>query len=114
MRVDYNEENKELMNKVADKLNARPMWNNLKVKIKEGIGFYPAEVANWDTVKQLANKGILTVGAETDTCENQVEVEKEVKKLESAHEKLEKATEAVQAKKPRTKKQVVVETTEEE
>ena len=49
-----------------ERLNIRQMWSNIKVPLVQGIGYYPAVVKEWNTVKALSAKGVLTVGEETD------------------------------------------------
>lgn len=61
---------------VADRLNVKSAWVGTKVLIKQGTGFYPSEIKAWNSVKMLADKNIITIGSETDECENQAEVEK--------------------------------------
>lgn len=51
----------------ADRLNVRPMWNNIKVRIQAGTGYYPAYITKWNTVKVLSAKEVLTIGEETDS-----------------------------------------------
>ena len=51
---------------VADRLRVAPAWVKTRVLIKRGAGIYPACIQEWSSVKALAAKGILTVGAETD------------------------------------------------
>ena len=51
---------------VPDRLRVSAEWPKLTVLIKEGVGEYPAEIAEWPTVKALVRDEILTIGAEVD------------------------------------------------
>lgn len=84
-----------------DRLNVRPLWPDLTVLIKAGIGYYPAVIQEWETVKSLADREVLTIGKEVDECPNQEEVEKVCEKIERAYKNVEKnAPKKQQAKKP--------------
>lgn len=61
---------------IPDRLKVQPSWASTTVLIRKGTGFYPAYVAEWDTVKRLANDKVLTIGEFTDYAS---EEEKEVK-----------------------------------
>lgn len=69
---------------MADKLSVKSAWSRFIVPVKMGMAWYPAQLKNWDSVKALANDGIFTIGAESDTCPNQEEVEALCKKLDNA------------------------------
>lgn len=68
-------------------------WSDLKVDIKKGAGYYPAEIVNWKTVKALEDNNILTVGEFVDTCPNQEDVEKVCEKIRVYKEQTEKLKE---------------------
>ena len=46
---------------VADRLRVLPMWNKDTVDIKTGSYFYKTEILEWNTVKNLIKRDILTV-----------------------------------------------------
>ena len=55
---------------IPDRLKVSPSWPKLTVLIKRGAHWYPAEIAEWNTVKALANDKILTIGEFSDTCDD--------------------------------------------
>ena len=73
---------------VPDRLKVNPMWPRLGVEIKQGMGWYPSEIAEWDAVKCLANDKLLTIGEFSDTCDDEkvakvkAELTKEVQNVE--------------------------------
>ena len=57
--------NKDVTNKdahVADRLKIAALWPKGTVDIKQGVGYYPAYITKWNTVKALADKKVLTIG----------------------------------------------------
>ena len=66
---------------VPNRKNVKPRWTKGSILIKQGQHWYPGEIAKWNTVKVLEEKGILTIGTFSDTCDDE-EVVKEAKKLE--------------------------------
>lgn len=52
---------------VENRLKVNAMWQNSRVKIMNGVGYYPACMKNWDAVKSLEDLSILSIGEETDT-----------------------------------------------
>lgn len=52
--------------KVGNNLNVAPLWTRTAVKIRKGKHQYPAEIADWPSVKVLEEKGIFTLSKETD------------------------------------------------
>lgn len=46
---------------VADKLRVSPTWVIGTVLIRQGVGNYPAEIAEWPTVKALVKDGVFTI-----------------------------------------------------
>lgn len=55
---------------IPDRLKISPSWPKLTVLIKRGAHWYPAEIAEWNTVKALANDKILTIGETSDNCDD--------------------------------------------
>ena len=51
---------------VPDRYNVASAWVGTRVLIREGIGYYPIEIKDWDAVKALVKDGILTLGVEVD------------------------------------------------
>ena len=60
---------------VPDRLKVSPLWPNAMVLISKGQFKYPAEIAEWPTVKALAKDKVLTIGAYTNEAD---ETEKQV------------------------------------
>lgn len=71
---------------VADKLNIKPRWQNACIEIKMGVHYYPAEIANWNTVKALVKKNILTIGEVTTKIPDE-DLAKEASKVDTKFEK---------------------------
>lgn len=46
---------------IPNKLNVKPEWAQAAVDIKEGVGYYPDEVAEWNTTKRLVELNVLTI-----------------------------------------------------
>ena len=70
---------------VADRLNVKSAWVGTRTLIKKGMGYYPSEIKNWDSVKALAKDKLLTIGEEVDEIPGSPE---EAKKVEDAKTKL--------------------------
>lgn len=51
---------------IPNRMKVNPTWPNMIVQIREGIGWYPAEIVNWNTVKALAADNIITIGEYSD------------------------------------------------
>lgn len=51
---------------VPDRLKIASIWPKKVVLIKEGQHWYPEVIVKWNTVKKLANQGILTIGEKSD------------------------------------------------
>ena len=49
---------------VADRLNVKSAWVGTRVLVHKGVGIYPNELKNWNSVKSLVRNGILTLGEE--------------------------------------------------
>lgn len=56
--------------RVADRLRVASAWVKSRILIHQGVGFYPAIIQEWNTVKALVNDGTLTLGFETDDCDD--------------------------------------------
>lgn len=68
--------------KTGNNLNVKPTWFKTAVQLKQGRHVYPAELAEWPTVKALHDSHKITIGRETDTLpEEDREI---VEKFESA------------------------------
>lgn len=52
--------------KIGNNLNVVPLWTRNAVKIKKGKHLYPAEIADWTTVKALDANSTFTIGREED------------------------------------------------
>ena len=61
---------------VADRLKISPMWPQCTVLIHQGAHVYPSEIAEWPTVKALANDKILTIGEYLDSADEKTEAKK--------------------------------------
>ena len=58
---------------VPDRLKVNPLWPKLTVLIRQGVHWYPSEIAEWPTVKALVEDKVLTIGEFSDSCEEQEE-----------------------------------------
>ena len=47
---------------VPDRLKVSATWPKATVLVKAGVGYYPAEIAEWPTVKALERDNIFTLG----------------------------------------------------
>ena len=70
---------------IADRLNVKSAWVGTRVLITKGTGFYPSEIATWDSVKALAKDKLLTIGEEVDEINGTPD---EIKKAEDTKTKL--------------------------
>lgn len=68
---------------IPDRLKVSPLWPRAMVMIKEGVGLYPAQIAEWNTVKALEKSGILTLGNIVEDDSTNVESEKLVQNLKT-------------------------------
>ena len=68
---------------VPNRMKVAPQWNKLMVLITTGQHTYPAEVAEWKTVKNLAKEGVLTIGEFTDVDNDGASAVKQ--ELDQAH-----------------------------
>ena len=60
---------------VPDRLKVNPLWPKLTVLIRQGVHWYPSEIAEWPTVKALVEDKVLTIGEFSDSCEEQEETQ---------------------------------------
>lgn len=66
IRVTTGLQNQDVTNPdahIPDRLKVNPEWPKYQVLIRAGQGSYPAEIAEWPSVKALAADKILTIGA---------------------------------------------------
>ena len=83
---------------VPDRLKVSPEWPKCTVQIKQGIGDYPAEIIEWNTVKALVADNILTIGEVKEA-----QTEEEIKQVEDFKRK-EDSVKANETKIRRTRK----------
>lgn len=57
-------------NQKGDRMNAKSGWAKIRVLLTIGTSWYPAEILNWESVKRLAAKEIITIGKQDDTISN--------------------------------------------
>lgn len=72
---------------VADRLRVASVWTQFCVKIHTGVGYYPAQIKDWGSVKALVEDGVFTLGEETDDCQGDpgaAEAEEMYNKLKEA------------------------------
>lgn len=82
---------------VPERLNVKSTWVNSTIKIKAGIGYYPALIKTWPSVQALVRDNLITVAEETDTILDQkqfleaeamcTKLEKEIKNAENEKKK---------------------------
>lgn len=60
---------------IPDRLKVSPEWPKHTVLIRKGAHKYPAEIAEWPSVKALANDKVLTIGETTEVAESELEDE---------------------------------------
>lgn len=75
--------------RVADRLRVASAWVQSRILIRKGTGLYPAIIQTWETVQALVKDGVLTLGFETDDCDNP-EAEEMYKRVERAHQDYER------------------------
>ena len=96
---DYTKKDSDLPNR----FNIKARWHNASVEIKTGAHYYPAEIVKWNTVKALADKGILTIGEYVESIPDS-KLADEAEKVEAKYEKGKSIMEANAVKKTATKK----------
>ena len=62
---------------IPDRLKVNPEWPKYQVLIRAGQGLYPAEIAEWPSVKALAADKILTIGAITEVADSTLTAEQQ-------------------------------------
>lgn len=55
---------------VPDRFRVASAWVQTRVLIREGVGYYPAIIKDWGSVVALQKDGVLTLGEETDECDD--------------------------------------------
>ena len=88
IRVTTGLQNKDVTNPdahIPDRLKVNPEWPKHQVLIRKGAHRYPAEIAEWASVKALAEDKILTIGSIEDVDENKLD-ELEQKDLNTVSE----------------------------
>ena len=77
---------------VADRLNVKSAWVGTRILVRKGTGYYPSEIAAWDSVKSLAKDKLLTIGEDVDEIPDGTpeEVEKVVKAKETLQKEIKK------------------------
>ncbi len=60
---------------IPNRLKVSPLWPKMTIDIKQGVHFYPAEIAEWNTVKSLVKDKVLTIGEFVDVCEEQYAID---------------------------------------
>ena len=77
---------------VPDRLKVNPLWPKMSCLIKAGAGVYPSYVADWNTVKCLANDKVLTIGEYLDTADEETTKAKEEldRNIQRINEKIKK------------------------
>ena len=76
IRVTTGLQNKDVTNPdahVPDRLKVNPEWPKHQVLIQVGAHRYPAEIAEWPSVKALAADKILTIGSIEEVDENKLD-----------------------------------------
>lgn len=75
IRVTTGLQNKDVTNPdahVPDRLKVNPEWPKYQVLIRKGAHRYPAEIAEWASVKALAADKILTIGSIEEVDESKL------------------------------------------
>lgn len=88
IRVTTGLQNKDVTNPdahVPDRLKVNPEWPKHQVLIQAGAHRYPAEIAEWPSVKALALDKILTIGSIEEVDESKLD-ELEQKDLNTVSE----------------------------
>lgn len=62
---------------VPDRLKVAALWPKTTVDIKQGVGFYPEYIKDWNTVKNLVKDKILTIGETTEEVDEEDKKKKE-------------------------------------
>lgn len=91
IRVTTGLQNQDVTNPdahIPDRLKVNPEWPKYQVLIRAGQGMYPAEIAEWPSVKALVADKILTIGAISDVADSTLtpEQQKDVMAAKEAKE----------------------------
>lgn len=73
IRVTTGLQNEDVTNPdahIPDRLKVNPEWPKYQVLIRAGQGMYPAEIAEWPSVKALVADKILTIGAISEVVDS--------------------------------------------
>lgn len=76
IRVTTGLQNKDVTNPdahVPDRLKVNPEWPKHQVLIRKGAHRYPAEIAEWTSVKALAKDKVLTIGSIEEVDEDKLD-----------------------------------------
>ena len=80
IRVTSGLQNQDVTNPdahIPDRLKVNPEWPKYQVLIRAGQGTYPAEIAEWPSVKALAADKILTIGAISEVANTTLTAEQQ-------------------------------------
>ena len=69
---------------IPDRLKVAPEWPKYSIQIMQGVGDYPAEIANWNTVKALVEAGVMTISESANEAK-----EEDMAKVEALNAKKE-------------------------
>lgn len=86
-------QNQDVTNKdahIPDRLKVNPLWPKMTCLIRAGAGIYPSDIAEWDSVKALANDKVLTIGEYLDSADDSG-AEKKKEELKMALEEIKAA-----------------------
>lgn len=73
---------------IQNRLKAINTWVDTLVTIKQGAGWYPSAIAKWQSVKSLQDAGLISIGPESDDCDDK-EAVAFVEKFEQAQKNYE-------------------------
>lgn len=98
-------------NMSGNRLNAKSGWAKIRVMLTVGSTWYPSEILNWESVKKLAAKEIITIGKQDDTISNpevlakaeamRKAIFKGIKDVEKDRERMNASASAIAAKEPK-------------
>ena len=60
---------------VPDRFRVASAWVQTSVQVKKGVGYYPAILKDWGSVKALVADGTFTLGEETDNVDDPKAIE---------------------------------------
>lgn len=84
---------------IADRLKVNALWPRLAVRISRGAHWYPSEIAEWNTVKNLQKDKLLTIGEFSDSCDESGVQDSKEKLVMSINEVKEEMAKAKKSKK---------------